>query len=181
MPYKEPNSDAAKAGRKATVQKYRAANQETLRAASLEYYYRDHEKHKLEAAARGREKRSQPDYVPRADTRTYSDRVASDPAWRSKRALSTLLWRYKLTPEAYEALMNAQQGKCAICGEAPTGKKWAGKLHVDHDHTTKGKNRGLLCGQCNRALERIEKDPDWGNKAVNYLAKYVERQVAERS
>lgn len=54
---------------------------------------------------------------------------------------------YGLTPEAFDALWKAQDGRCAICREPPTGCGVKG-LHIDHDHAT-GKVRGLLCVPCN--------------------------------
>jgi hypothetical protein len=55
-----------------------------------------------------------------------------------------------ITDDDYEALLAAQGGGCAICGNPPKTRR----LHVDHDHKT-GKVRGLLCHRCNRAL------PSW--------------------
>ena len=52
-----------------------------------------------------------------------------------------------VTDEQYEALLAAQHGVCAICGNPPKTRR----LHVDHNHRT-GKVRGLLCFRCNRAL-----------------------------
>lgn len=47
----------------------------------------------------------------------------------------------------YTALLEAQDGHCAICPNTPKTRR----LHVDHDHAT-GSVRGLLCHRCNRAL-----------------------------
>jgi hypothetical protein len=85
------------------------------------------------------------------------------------------LWRnFKLTPEAYEAMLNAQGGVCAIC-KRPPGKR---RLAVDHDHDYK-RNRGLLCHYCNQALALVEADPEWGDKALEYLVRYIELMVQE--
>lgn len=54
---------------------------------------------------------------------------------------------YGLTAEQYDALLERQGGRCAICRNRP-GKK---RLAVDHDHGT-GEVRGLLCGSCNHDL-----------------------------
>lgn len=85
---------------------------------------------------------------------------------------SNLKRYYGLTPEAYDALFNAQGGVCAICGEPP-GKR---RLAVDHDHKT-GLNRGLLCYVCNAALNKFEKYPDFGDRAIRYLVQYIEQLV----
>lgn len=74
-----------------------------------------------------------------------------------------------MTPEGYKILFDAQGGVCAICGGI---NKSGHSLHVDHNHET-GENRGLLCSQCNTALERLESVTEWHTKAVNYLAKYL--------
>jgi hypothetical protein len=59
-----------------------------------------------------------------------------------------------VTDEHYHALLDAQDGGCAICGATPKTRR----LHVDHDHKT-GLVRGLLCQRCNRAL------PGWMTQA----------------
>lgn len=64
---------------------------------------------------------------------------------------ATLQKTYGISTEEYDRILEAQDGKCAICGRKPTGKK---RLAVDHDHKT-GAVRGLLCageGRCNEGL-----------------------------
>ena len=73
-----------------------------------------------------------------------------DPEARRDR---TLVRRYGITVEEYDALFDAQQGKCALCGGDSNGR---GRLAVDHDHAT-GRVRGLLCFTCNTALGRLER------------------------
>lgn len=70
--------------------------------------------------------------------------------------------KYGITEAQYDALLQAQNGKCRICGTA-------GKLHVDHDHGT-GRIRGLLCHQCNVGLGHFRDRPDLLTKAIEYLA-----------
>lgn len=83
-------------------------------------------------------------------------RIKRGPKPRTERDRAyTMQRRYGITVEEYEAMVIAQEGRCATCGQVPTGKRWAGKLHVDHDHET-DRVRGLLCGPCNRALGYIE-------------------------
>ncbi len=54
--------------------------------------------------------------------------------------------RYGITLTDYATLLEAQDGKCAICGTTKPGKtnQNNGFLFVDHCHET-GRIRGLLC------------------------------------
>ena len=61
---------------------------------------------------------------------------------------------YNISAIQFDALLMAQCGKCAICGEVMTAP------HVDHDHET-GIIRGLLCRQCNVGIGAL------GDKAIN--------------
>lgn len=98
-------------------------------------------------------------------------------AWRrTQERKYTLRYRNNgMTVAEYNAIFNAQGGVCAICGAPPKDDKKL-RLAVDHCHVS-GKNRGLLCTLCNHAVERFEKDPDFGTKALNYLARYIEQTV----
>lgn len=72
---------------------------------------------------------------------TYRDRQS---VYRRRFQLS----RYGLTEDEYDAMLTAQDGGCAMCGNAcQTGRQ----LAVDHDHAS-GRVRGLLCVKCNQAL-----------------------------
>ena len=76
--------------------------------------------------------------------------------------------RYKLEPEHKAALLDAQNGGCAICGYR-FGQK-TGDMKVDHDHST-GAVRGLLCDLCNRGLGMFRDSQDNLTKAISYLAR----------
>jgi Recombination endonuclease VII/NUMOD3 motif len=80
--------------------------------------------------------------------------------------------KFGITPERYEEMVIEQKGVCAICSlpQSVIGKR----LAVDHDHSgTHGSwVRGLLCSQCNTALERLDAVPGWTDKALAYLARY---------
>lgn len=78
---------------------------------------------------------------------------------------SELRRRYGVSAADYDSLFKAQCGRCAICGERPTGKR---RLAVDHDHRT-GVVRGLLCAPCNTALGVVESG--FPAKAADYLAR----------
>ncbi|WP_432169062.1 endonuclease VII domain-containing protein [Streptomyces sp. 1222.5] len=78
------------------------------------------------------------------------------------------LWsRYKITAEAYAALLHAQDGACAICRAASPGTSH-GFWHVDHCHTS-GKVRGLLCSTCNTGLGSFRDHPVYLRRAADYL------------
>lgn len=76
----------------------------------------------------------------------------------------TLKRAYGITKQAYEQLLLTQGGLCAICR-----KPSASALHVDHVHST-GKIRGLLCGNCNRAIGLFQDDI----QAIKCAARYLE-------
>lgn len=98
--------------------------------------------------------------------------VANRDSLLAKMKANNLLKLYGLTLEAYEALLDAQGRRCAICG-AETGwrHRQSGelkKLAVDHCHET-GRIRGLLCDRCNTAIGKLNHDPDLLQKAIDYL------------
>lgn len=84
--------------------------------------------------------------------------------------------RYGLTMAQFEAMMTAQQGKCAICGESDmpidprTGKRY--DLAIDHDHVT-GVVRDLLCPSCNNGLGCFDDDLDRLQAAISYLKRHI--------
>jgi len=77
-----------------------------------------------------------------------------------------LVKQYGITIEEYEAMLESQNGKCAICETetCPTGKRFA----VDHCHDT-GKVRGLLCKNCNIGLGMFKDDVKMVKNAFKYL------------
>ena len=76
--------------------------------------------------------------------------------------------RYNLEPQHKQALLDAQNGSCAICNYK-FGQK-IGDMKVDHNHST-GKVRGLLCDLCNRGLGMFRDNQDNLTKAISYLAR----------
>ena len=77
-------------------------------------------------------------------------------------------FKYGLEPEHKQAILDAQNGGCAICGYK-FGQK-TGDMKVDHDHST-GAVRGLLCDLCNRGLGMFRDNQDNLTKAISYLAR----------
>lgn len=84
--------------------------------------------------------------------------------------------KYGLSVEDFYALLYAQRGACAICGDRASGKGPSGRrLNIDHCHKT-GKVRGLLCVSCNRALGWFRDNPELLRKAIVYLGLAVSNQ-----
>lgn len=76
--------------------------------------------------------------------------------------------RFGITESIYQALLEKQDGVCAICGKKETQKHKSGvtlRLAVDHEHGS-GIVRGLLCRLCNTNLSWYEK---WKEQAEYYL------------
>lgn len=108
--------------------------------------------------------------------------------WTPRYRREIVLRTHGATVEWYDARIQEQSGRCAICC-APEHQKR--HFHVDHDraHCSGSKscgqcNRGLLCDICNRRLgylekvlamtQSIEAIPDsWLAKALAYLAQYA--------
>lgn len=103
-------------------------------------------------------------------------RKAADPYAHLR---SNLWYKYRLTVEAYEALLEAQGSACAICRiGAPTDIRTS-RFHVDHDHAccpgtrSCGKCiRGLLCHACNTALGNFHDDPERLTAALAYVTSH---------
>jgi len=72
---------------------------------------------------------------------------------------------YGLTREAFDAMVDAQGGRCRICGRNAD-------LVVDHEHGSM-LVRGLLCGTCNSALGLFGDDPVVIEAAARYLRAVV--------
>lgn len=73
---------------------------------------------------------------------------------------------YNLSLEQYQALLDKQEGCCAICKKPAEHFKHA--LAVEHDHHT-GEIRGLACGSCNRRIIGRHRDPQIFYNAAKFL------------
>lgn len=102
----------------------------------------------------------------RATDRERSTKRRQDPEYRQWMRAYKLLRNYDLTMDQFAAMIEAQEGRCAICAnELALGR--AG-LHVDHDHAT-GAVRGLLCRGCNHMLGNADDDPERLRRGAAYL------------
>lgn len=92
--------------------------------------------------------------------------------WRKKnpeRAKDHDLKRVRKVPlGTYSRMLEAQGGRCAVCGTAKAGGR--GRFHLDHCHNT-NTLRGLLCHSCNLLMGHAKDNPDLLRAAINYLRK----------
>lgn len=94
-------------------------------------------------------------------SRRYETRGGRTAGWRQ--------WKYGITPEQYEKMYAAQNGKCAI-RSCPNPIS-----HIDHDHRT-DEVRGLLCKTCNWGLGHFKDSPTLLREAAEYLENHHEGQ-----
>lgn len=73
--------------------------------------------------------------------------------------------RYGITASEYDAFLETQEGKCAICG---LGMDEGRRLAVDHDHVT-GAIRGIVHTRCNTAIALFKDSPEICRRAAEYL------------
>jgi NAD-dependent SIR2 family protein deacetylase len=104
---------------------------------------------------------------------------------------TSLKRKFRMSPEDYEYLLDAQDGRCALCKRAFDSKLL--KLSVDHDHKhvihSDGAAagcieciRGLLCSNCNRVvLPVLERDSDLQSDVVKkYLSQRPLKEKYDR-
>lgn len=92
----------------------------------------------------------------------------SQEEWRKKFRSQRVKWNYGLSPEAYQAMLEKQDGVCAICQKPEMMTRHRSHLSVDHHHKT-GAVRGLLCSQCNNGLGRFFDDAAGLRRAAEYV------------
>lgn len=73
-----------------------------------------------------------------------------------------------VTKMQFEAMLAEQDGACAICKSDGLNGRTGRTLHIDHDHKT-GRNRKLLCDNCNLGLGNFQDDPALLRNAADYL------------
>jgi len=80
-----------------------------------------------------------------------------------KHAKVCLNLSYKINLETYLEMVESQKGCCKICKKKPDKR-----LSVDHCHKS-GRNRGLLCSNCNFILGLCCDDISILESAIKYL------------
>lgn len=116
-----------------------------------------------ERAARYRA--ADPERVREQQNRSNRKRLSNPEHLRWKRE-DAMRRAYGLEPSDFAALVEAQKGRCAICGGHPNGP--GNRLHVDHCHDSK-RVRGLLCAKCNTAIGLLDDDPARADAVASYL------------
>lgn len=85
---------------------------------------------------------------------------------KSKMAIARRRYKLKrkfgITIDEYNEMVEAQNGRCAICGCAVE------VLVIDHDHRT-GTVRALLCNGCNVGIGYFKENVDIMLAAISYL------------
>lgn len=77
----------------------------------------------------------------------------------------------------YEAMLEAQGGRCAICLREPTESR---RLDMDHDHFTM-RLRGLLCPECNLRIGARKGASAPTSSWLRAAADYLDAPPAERA
>ena len=85
-----------------------------------------------------------------------------------KAQATNLMKKFGITKEEYNDMLYNQNGKCGCCGKHHTDEHYS--LAVDHDHNTDAV-RGLLCGNCNRAIGMLGDSIEGVQRALDYLLK----------
>lgn len=91
--------------------------------------------------------------------------LLDSPEYRKKKEIYMRKFRYGITEDQYQELLNSQKGRCAICKEIMTSP-W-----VDHDHQT-NEIRGLLCRLCNTAVGMIGENVETLKSMIKYLERF---------
>jgi hypothetical protein len=87
----------------------------------------------------------------------------------SKRRAQKLLKNFGISHAEYAEMLLSQGGRCAACGTNELG--FHKHFNVDHCHTT-GKIRGLLCGNCNRAIGLLRDSVETALAVALYLERH---------
>lgn len=77
-------------------------------------------------------------------------------------------YKFGMTVDVYNKLVEAQGNCCAICRADSPGRRYR-YWCIDHDHTT-GVVRGLLCGRCNSGIAALGDTAEGIKRALSYFA-----------
>jgi len=175
----------------AYLREWRKKDPEKAREKDREYYHRV-TKHKTESTYTQKHKNYNErnrDKIRAKQREFYEQNPERHAAYQKKwmdanpervgvmRKRSKLKAKYGITLERFDAMHDAQNGKCANDGCTVHGpKRGKGALVVDHCHKT-GNVRGLLCIGCNFALGQLEDSPERATGLASYLKKEGRKAV----
>ncbi len=113
--------------------------------------------------------------------REYWLRWRAQPGYQRKKREEALWRNHRVRWDEAVAMLEAQGGRCALCGVPIALLKERGKrcAHVDHCHET-NVVRGLLCVLCNTALGRFGDTVEKVRRVVAYLERADDRQNQNR-
>lgn len=116
-----------------------------------------------------------------ANDAEYRERCKAEARGRDKEAIrdGRLRSQFGISAAEYDAMLDAQGGGCAICGNTASGDGRGHRLHVDHCHES-GQVRGILCAACNLGLGKFADDSERLRAAVAYLARAVDCVVPDK-
>ena len=110
-----------------------------------------------------------------ADSTSKTKQWASTPTGKLSVKNTDLKLRYGINLKEHDALLEKQNGLCAICSVTLDSSSRNLVPHVDHVHVANEPRystkevRGLLCGLCNRGLGQFKDSLKLINKAAQYL------------
>lgn len=136
--------------RKAYSNAYRLSHPEQVKAYSKAY----RDAHRTEAKAY-RDSHKE-------ESRVY--KAANQGAYKA----AQLKRRHGITLEQYNAMLEAQDNRCAGCNSVFDLSNKGSTPCVDHCHNT-GKIRGILCGNCNKGIGLLKDNIQTLNNLINYL------------
>lgn len=118
------------------------------------------------------------DYAKEAQRNRQNARYANSAEFRKRRMEYQRNYMRGMSPQMFEALLEAQGGKCAICECVLKGGK---HTHADHCHVT-DTPRGLLCTYCNLIegmITNVKLSPlEFGQRLHKYLLSPPASQIS---
>lgn len=106
------------------------------------------------------------EFSPKLPTALASScRACRKEKYKHPRREQRLAQNFNISVQAYEELLAAQGGVCAICKKPPPENR---RLAVDHCHDSEVV-RGLLCTACNIAIGALDDNPENLERAIKYL------------
>lgn len=170
-------SPERKAYQQAYYEKNKAELLEKQRARNAAHYLANREAHKAKTLAWQAANPERAAELQRAYRERHKDRLnakrkaiyeANKSAELAQRRISKIK-SYGLTPQQFDAMLEAQGGRCAICGTDKPSKRDA-TFRIDHCHKS-GAVRGLLCMACNSGLGMFRDHVPALMAAIEYLTR----------